>query len=61
MRQECPMQRVACTETTMEESPPRSVETGSWIKSPNSPDFPAPISWPLDGTYDALGDPIPKQ
>ncbi len=61
MRQECPMQRVACTETTMEESPPRSVETGSWIMSPNDPLFPAPISWYLDGTYDALGDPIPKQ
>lgn len=54
------MQRVACTETTMEESPPRSIETGSWIKSPNSPDFPPQIWWPLDGTYDALGDPIPK-
>ena len=60
MRQECPMQRVACTETTMEESPPRSVETGSWIMSPNSPTWPPQIWWPLDGTYDALGDPIPK-
>lgn len=60
MYAEFPMQRVACTETTMTESPPRNIETGLWIKSPNASDFPEQIWWPLDGTYDALGEPIPK-
>lgn len=62
MYAEFPMQRVACTDTTMTESPSRNIETGYWIKSPNSPGFPnqATIRWPLDGTYNVLGEANPK-
>ena len=44
---------------TQEEYPPRSVETGRWLLSPNNPDFVPRTSWRLDGnTYDSNGDPV---
>ena len=55
-----PMQRIRASDTQMWDDPARTEENGTWIKSPNSPDFPSPISWPLDGTYNALGEPNPK-
>ena len=57
-----PMQRIRASDTQMWEDPPRTEENGTWIKSPNSPDFPnqSQIWWPLDGTYNALGEPNPK-
>lgn len=55
-----PMQRIRASDTQMWEDPPRSIENGTWIKSPNAPDFPAQVWWPLDGTYNALGEPNPK-
>lgn len=54
------MQRIRASDTQMWEDPARTEENGTWIKSPNSPDFPSPIHWPLDGTYNALGEPNPK-
>jgi hypothetical protein len=56
MQQEMPLQRVLCTETTMEESPSRNIATGRDILSPNDPDF-VQVDWfPLDGTYNLYGD-----
>ena len=55
-----PMNRIRASDTQMWEDPPRSVENGPWIKSPNAPDFPAQIWWPLDGTYNVLGEANPK-
>lgn len=55
-----PMQRIRASDTQMWENPPRTEENGIWIKSPNSPGFPTPVHWPLDGTYNALGEPNPK-
>jgi hypothetical protein len=44
---------------TQEEYPPRSVETGRWLLSPNDPDFVPREPWRLDGmSYDANGDVI---
>ena len=55
-----PLQRIRASDTQMWEDPPRTEENGIWIKSPNSPGFPDPVRWPLDGTYNALGEPNPK-
>jgi hypothetical protein len=44
---------------TGEESPPRSAETGRWLRSPNDPDFVPREPWRLDGmSYDSNGDPV---
>ena len=56
-----PMQRIRASDTQMWEDPPRTEENGTWIISPNAPNFPdQSIHWPLDGTYNALGEPNPK-
>lgn len=54
------MSRVRASDQEMEDYPTRSEETSIWIKSPNAPDFPAPVWWPLDGTYNLFGEPNPK-
>jgi hypothetical protein len=55
-----PLQRVAVTDTSMEESPSRAEETGERRLSPNDPEF-YEVGWfPLDGTYNVFGDPNPK-
>ena len=55
-----PMQRIRASDTQMWEDPPRTEENGTWIISPNAPNFPKFTPWPLDGTYNALGEPNPK-
>lgn len=56
MYQEMPLQRVICTETSIEENPSRNLATGREILPPNSPDF-VQVDWfPLDGTYNLYGD-----
>ena len=58
---ESPMARMRFDEdaNTQEEYPPRSVETGRWLLSPNDPAFIQRESWLLDGnTYDSNGDPV---
>ncbi len=58
---EYPLSRItADDDRSMREDPPRSIESGTWVKSPNAPDFPAQIWWPLDGTYNLYGEPNPK-
>ena len=58
--EEYPMSRVRASDQEMEDYPTRSEENSVWIKSPNAPDFPAPVWWPLDGTYNLFGEPNPK-
>lgn len=51
-----PLQRVICTETSIEESPSRNLATGREILPPNSPDF-VQVDWfPLNGVYNLYGD-----
>lgn len=56
MYQEMPLQRVICTETSIEESPSRNLPTGWEILSPHAPDF-VQVDWfPLNGVYNLYGD-----
>lgn len=56
MYQEMPLQRVVCTETSIEERPSRNLPTGREILSPHAPDF-VQVDWfPLNGVYNLYGD-----